>query len=202
MVTTPTGLRARKKQATATALQQSAIELFVSRGYDETTVQDITDVAGVSQRTFFRYYATKDAVLLTEHTRREDDVRAFLAARPEEPIGVTARAVVAHLAEDISERQELVKVQTQVFFSVPALADRFAGHHDRLAVIVAEHVARRLGVADDADARPRLVGSQVIHSWTTAILLWLTAGMTDDLATMAEDTLTLARCDPALVDAD
>lgn len=196
------GLRARKKQATATALQQSAIELFLARGYDDTTVQDITDVAGVSQRTFFRYYATKDAVLLTEHTRREDDVRAFLAARPEEPIEVTARAVIVHLADDISERQELVKVQTQVSFRVPTLADRFAGHHDRLAVIVAEHVARRLGVADDTDARPRLVGRQVIHSWTTATLLWLTAGMTGDLPAMAEETLTIARRDPALVDAD
>ncbi|HXH58397.1 TetR family transcriptional regulator [Iamia sp.] len=196
------GLRARKKQATATALQQSAIELFLARGYDETTVQDITDVAGVSQRTFFRYYATKDAVLLTEHTRREDDLRAFLATRPDEPIGATARALIAHLAEDISERQELVKVQTQVFFSVPSLADRFAGHHDRLAMIVAEHLAGRLGVAHDADARPRLVANQVIRSWTTAILLWLTAGMTGDLPAMAEETLTIARRDPALVDAD
>ncbi|HEV7721834.1 MAG TPA: TetR family transcriptional regulator [Iamia sp.] len=194
------GLRARKKQATSTALQRSAIDLFLERGYDETTVQDITDAAGVSQRTFFRYYATKDAVLLTEHTRRERELAELLASRPDEPLGQTAAAVLEHLAQDIVERLELVRVQTRVSYTVPTLADRFAGHHDRLAVLIAEHAAKALGVTDDNDPRPRLFGNQVVRVWTTAILLWLTEGAEDDLVKLAADTLHQARTDPALVD--
>jgi AcrR family transcriptional regulator len=194
------GLRARKKQATSTALQRSAIDLFLERGYDETTVQDITDAAGVSQRTFFRYYATKDAVLLTEHARREAEVTALLASRPrDETLADTAAAVVEHLAADIADRAELVKVQRRVFDSVPSLADRFAGHHDRLSVIIAEHAASVLGVSDDTDARPRLFGNQVVRVWTTAILIWLTGGLEGDLRQIAADALRTARSDPALV---
>jgi len=200
MAATQMGLRARKKQATSTALQRSAIDLFLERGYDETTVQDITDAAGVSQRTFFRYYATKDAVLLTEHTRRERELAELLASRPDEPLGETAAAVLEHLSRDIVERLELVRVQTRVSYTVPTLADRFAGHHDRLAVLIAEHAAKVLGVTDDGDARPRLFGNQVVRVWTTATLLWLTGGAEDDLPRLAADTLRQARTDPALVD--
>jgi AcrR family transcriptional regulator len=194
------GLRARKKQATSTALQRSAIDLFLERGYDETTVQDITDAAGVSQRTFFRYYPTKDAVLLTEHARREREVAELLAGRPDEPLGETAKAILELLAQDIAERLELVRVQTRVFYTVPTLADRFAGHHDRLAVLIAEHAAKVLGVTDDGDARPRLFGNQVVRVWTTATLLWLNGDATDDLTQLTLDTLRQARTDPALVD--
>lgn len=199
MVATQMGLRARKKQATAAALQQSALELFLARGYDESTVQDITDAAGVSQRTFFRYYPTKDAVLLTEHDRRERELREALAARPaDEPVGELVRAVVAHLVADVEERRDLIKVQNQVFQTVPVLADRFSGHHDRLAGIVAEHVAGQLGVEENSDPRPRLVGHQAVRVWTTAIYIWLADEMRGDLAPLADKALDAARNDPAL----
>lgn len=198
MVATQMGLRARKKQATAAALQQAALELFLARGYDESTVQDITDAAGVSQRTFFRYFPTKDAVLLTEHTRREEELRRFLTTRPDEPVGAMARAVVAHLAADLEERRELVKVQAQVFETVPMLADRFSGHHDRLAGIVADHVTTRLAAAPD-DPRPLLVGGQVVRVWTTATQAWMASEMQGSLSELAARILEAARTDDALV---
>lgn len=201
MAATQMGLRARKKQATSTALQRSAIDLFLERGYDETTVQDITDAAGVSQRTFFRYYPTKDAVLLTEHARREEDLSRFLAERPtDETIPSFVAAALEHLARDIADRLELVKVQTRVNYTVPMLADRFSGHHDRLAAQIARHVATKLNVADDVDPRPRLVGNQIMRSWTTSVLIWLTAGGEGDLVALAAATLKAARTDPTLVD--
>lgn len=199
MVATQMGLRARKKQATAAALQQAALELFLARGYDETTVQDITDAAGVSQRTFFRYYPTKDAVLLTEHARREDALRELLAARPDEEAGELVRAVVSHLVADIEDRKDLMKVQDQVLLTVPVLADRFAGHHERMAALVAEHVAAVLGVHPGDDPRPLLVGAQVVQVWATATTMWLDESQAQDLPAIAEQVLTAARTDPALV---
>ncbi|WCO67620.1 TetR family transcriptional regulator [Iamia majanohamensis] len=200
MAPPPVGLRARKKAATAAALQTHALELFLERGYDETTVQDITDAAGVSQRTFFRYYPTKDAVLLTEHARREADLRELLEGRRGQPLRETLDAVLHHLVEDIVERRELVQVQTRVYYIVPTMANAFAGHHDRLCVILAGHIADELGVADDVDPRPRLLAAQVTRAWTTAILLWLTAGTTGDLGELARGALQAARTDPLFVD--
>lgn len=199
MVATQMGLRARKKQATAAALQQAALELFLARGYDETTVQDITDAAGVSQRTFFRYYPTKDAVLLTEHVRREEAVREHLATRSAEPSGDLVRALVSLLVADIDDRRDFMKVQDQVLFTVPVLADRFAGHHKRLAGIVADHVARMKGVKKAEDPRPLLVGAQVVQVWSTAVTMWLDDSQVRDLPAIAEQVLTAVRNDPDLV---
>lgn len=200
MAPPPVGLRARKKAATAAALQTHALELFLERGYDETTVQDITDAAGVSQRTFFRYYPTKDAVLLTEHARREAALQELLEERRGQPLRETLDLVLDHLTADIVERIELVQVQTRVYFLVPTMANAFAGHHDRLGIILAAHIADELGVADDADPRPRMLGVQVTRAWTTSILLWLTAGTTGDLGELARSALHTARTDPLFVD--
>lgn len=200
MSSPPVGLRARKKAATAAALQAHAIELFLERGYNETTVQDITDAAGVSQRTFFRYFPTKDAVLLSEHRRREGDLQRFLADRAGQPVRETLDLVLARLSEDIETRRELVRVQVQVFFLVSSLANHFAGHHDRLVVILAHHLAGELRTDADTDPRPRMLASQVTRAWTTSILMWIIGDMSDDLPAMAAESLRVARTDPLFVD--
>jgi AcrR family transcriptional regulator len=59
----PQGLRARKKAATARAIE-AAVEHFIQSGEPDWTVNDITDHAGMSQRTFFRYFSSKDEAVL------------------------------------------------------------------------------------------------------------------------------------------
>lgn len=61
--TTPTSRRARKKQATRRAIYDVAIRLFMERGYDATTIDDIAGAADISRATFFNYYASKPEIL-------------------------------------------------------------------------------------------------------------------------------------------
>lgn len=176
------------------------MELFLERGFHETTVSDITDAAGVSQRTFFRYFPTKDAVLLTEHARREAEMRELLASRAGQPVRETLDLVLAALTEDVDSRRDLVQVQTRVFFVVSSMANHFAGHHERLSTIVAEHLAQELGVSVDADPRPRMLASQVTRAFTSSVLMWIVGDMTGDLPAMAADVLRQARTDPLFQD--
>lgn len=61
--TAPTSRRARKKRATKRAIYDAGVRLFMERGYNETTIDDIANAADISRATFFNYYASKAAIL-------------------------------------------------------------------------------------------------------------------------------------------
>src|SRR5215469_7556051 len=81
------GRRQRKKQLTRDALFRAAMELFAAKGYDRTAVHEITDAVDVSERTFFRYFASKEDLALSFVRDGAATFAAALAARPpgEEP---------------------------------------------------------------------------------------------------------------------
>ena len=89
-------LRERKKQRTRDALLRAALELITTRGYDRTTVDDIVEAVDVSQRTFFRYFASKeDAVFFAPRLAEAHFVRAVREPPPHEsPLEALRRAVL------------------------------------------------------------------------------------------------------------
>src|SRR5690348_7694549 len=76
------GLRERKKRRTREALIDAALDLFLTRGYDATTIDEIVAAVDVSQRTFFRYFAGKEDVALAFLTEYDEIFVAAVAARP------------------------------------------------------------------------------------------------------------------------
>ena len=101
------GLRERKRQQTRQALISVAIRLFAEKGYDQTTVAEITAAAGVSTKTFFNYFASKDEVLFPHLSGRIDGAAGIIEQRkPGETVArVLVRAVEYMLAE--ASRDEL-----------------------------------------------------------------------------------------------
>src|ERR1700759_507719 len=78
------GRRERKKQRHRDALCEAAMELFSAKGYDRTAVHEITDAVDVSERTFFRYFASKEDLVLSFIRDGAAAFAAALAARPAE----------------------------------------------------------------------------------------------------------------------
>ena len=89
-MTHPTSRRDRKRAATRDALRENALRLFAERGFTATTVTDITDSIDVSERTFFRYFATKEDVLYGDLIELRPRLLEALADRPPDEPPLTA----------------------------------------------------------------------------------------------------------------
>jgi AcrR family transcriptional regulator len=141
------GLRERKKAKTRAAIRQHALRLFREQGYHATTVEQIAEAAEVSPSTFFRYFPTKEDLVIT------DDydpliVAAFKAQpaglRPIAALRAAMRSVFAELSDD---QLALERERQTLIVSVPELRagalDGLAQTVQLLAQVVAERVGRR-----------------------------------------------------------
>ncbi|RVW01879.1 TetR family transcriptional regulator [Rhodococcus xishaensis] len=100
-----------------------AIRLFAERGYEATTVDEIAAAAGVSRRTFFRQFRSKEDVIFADHESLLEQASAYLATATQEPWEAVCAA--AHLVFDrFRENRELSVRRYQVVQRVPALRDR------------------------------------------------------------------------------
>ncbi|MFI6348811.1 TetR family transcriptional regulator [Streptomyces sp. NPDC050560] len=167
MTSARTGLRERKKRRTRDALLRAALELFVTQGFEETTVDEIVEAVGVSQRTFFRYFAGKEDAAFAVHRLAESSFMHAVRERPgdEGPLEAMRGAVVD--SWDTIERSvaevvplELYMRMQQLIESTPALLAsllrRSTEQEDELVRVIAD----REGLDPEADARPYvLVGA-------------------------------------------
>ncbi|MFF9805686.1 TetR family transcriptional regulator [Streptomyces coeruleorubidus] len=157
-------LRERKKLRTRDALLRAAMELFATRGYEETTVDDIAAAVDVSQRTFFRYFAGKEEAAFYVPRLAETQVVQAVRDRPpgEAPLEALRRAVLESWDTINETIEEIVPVDLhmrvyRVIESTPAL---LAAHLRRAAELeeeLARIIAEREGLDVDADPRPRII---------------------------------------------
>lgn len=101
MLARPVGRRERKKSATRDRLRAAGFELFATRGYVATTVRDITEAADVAERTFYRHFESKEALLLDDLRRYFAAAEDLVAARPDDEGPMTSLlAVVRELRDE------------------------------------------------------------------------------------------------------
>jgi AcrR family transcriptional regulator len=159
--------RERKKRQTREALLHAALDLFEQQGYDQTAVREITDAVDVSERTFFRYFASKEDLVISFIRERLEVFVRGLAARPpeEEPLAAIRNAYHDSLAEPSAapggpaEQVATYLSVIQLIEATPALlAANLRYLHDHEADIVGVLAARE-GVDPATDRRPRLLAA-------------------------------------------
>ncbi|MEU8007736.1 TetR family transcriptional regulator [Catellatospora sp. NPDC049111] len=174
--------REQHKQHTREALEDAALALFARQGFEQTTVEDIAAEVGVSVRTFFRYYASKQHVLFGDvgHSRVEQ-LRAALAARPGgEPPLESVRAVLD--GADITDEAQLgqIRARLRLLTEQPTLLSAYLVISEELRSLVSRFVAVRCGVPE-SHPYPLLVAGAAQAAWDSALWSWA-GGHSPDLA--------------------
>jgi AcrR family transcriptional regulator len=149
------GLRERKKAKTRAAIHAQALRLFRAQGYHETTVEQIADAAEVSASTFFRYFPTKEDVVLYDEF--DPKMVAALLAQPAElsPVAALRRAVRQVYEEAPTEATEREHQRHALVRTVPELRARMVDGYVSGLVVLTDALAERTGrPRDDIAVRP------------------------------------------------
>jgi AcrR family transcriptional regulator len=139
------GLRERKKARTKAEIQRQALRLFHEQGYAETSVEQIAAAAEVSPSTFFRYYPTKDDVVLADFLDHRTMQLMVDAPAELEPLAALRYAVVHGLRSLSTEDLELETLRNQLIRTVPELRRGMIAEMTRPIGLLAEALERRLG---------------------------------------------------------
>ncbi|RFC00690.1 TetR family transcriptional regulator [Rhizobium leguminosarum bv. trifolii] len=165
------GRRQRKRRQTRERIEQAAMTLFLQRGFEATTIEDITEAADVSKRSFFDYFPSKDEVVFAWQDSFADRLMAQIAARPaEEPsVAVVKAAITATVVASVDERGLALG---ELIHRTPALKARDQLKYARLEQKLAEALLLRKGNDPEERSRMRVLAAVVIGALRVGAELW------------------------------
>lgn len=172
------------------ALVAAAFQLFLERGYEQTTVDDIVALAGVGRRSFFRYFPSKEDVVFPDHERCLADMTAFLAEGSDdaEPVGRVcdaARLVLRMYAENPTFSVQRYRLTKQV----PGLRAYELSVVWRYERALAEYLRRRFAARRDGTLQADVIAAAVVAAHNNALRSWLRSDGQDDASATVDHAL-------------
>jgi AcrR family transcriptional regulator len=179
----PEPLQDRRRRYVAAEISRAAMRLFAERGFGAVTVEEIATAAGTSARTFFRYFASKDDVVLQYRRRLVERLVATVLARPPEEGAVTAlHNAYLETAGTPETDREIVAARNRVLVETPHLKARAQGEQGADGGPLVAALAQRMGVDADQDDRPRLIAVAMAAVADAAFERWVGDGERGDPA--------------------
>jgi AcrR family transcriptional regulator len=167
------GLRERKKRLMRQQLSDTATVMFMERGFDGVRVSEVAEACGVSEKTVFNYFPTKESLVLdlTDHTMAA--LRTDLADTEVRPIDATLRILARELVgmtswldqhDDPTEAIAAFQRFGEMIRATPSLRAHQRDMADRLVAVAAEILARRTGMTPE-DPEPRIAATALLGLW-------------------------------------
>ncbi|MFG2696931.1 TetR family transcriptional regulator [Kitasatospora sp. NPDC048407] len=188
LVEAPMSLRERKKLKTRQTLRREAFRLFAEQGWEATTVDQIAAAAEVSPATFFRYFPTKEDIVLNDEY--DPVMAAAIRARPaDEPFLTSAREVLVGLVRRIAEQErEELYARMRLTASVPSLRLRMLNAAGQPRTMMLDLLTERAGL-DTPTLELRITAAAVAAALTETSLYWADHEGRDDLADLLDRAL-------------
>jgi AcrR family transcriptional regulator len=184
------GLAVRKKERTRRQLAEAASALFSLRGYSGTTIDEIAAAVDVSPRTFFRYFPTKEDLVVVIGAMSLDQLLEALRNRPpEESLQVALRrAIDQSLVPEWTDTKR-VRAFLALLRETPALRARWLEEADAKRDLMAAIVAARTDT-DPSDLRNLLIAGAITLTIDTALQAWADQDVEPDASSFVYDGLS------------
>lgn len=186
------GLRQRKKLRTREAIIQAAYELFIEKGYDSTTMDDVAGRAEVSRSTLFRYFGSKEALVFPHQDMRLGLFTGILQdPRPGEAPFSTVRRALLRLAEEFWEARQELRLQQRIVAGSPQLQAREMAWYDEWELAMRRALVSSCGADAEQAHRARLAAGAMFAIVRTTMLEWLRSGCQENLVKLAASEMKL-----------
>ncbi|MFE3325227.1 TetR/AcrR family transcriptional regulator [Streptomyces sp. NPDC059176] len=194
----PLGLRERKKLRTRTVIRRAAHRLIDEQGYEATTVEQIAAAAEVSPSTVFRYFPTKEDIVLADGAGAVAAVETALRERPagEPPLEALRSTLTRAVGAALEDAREEVARRALLLVTVPAVRARAAEIATATSRRLSRVLAERSGRAPD-DLAVRVVTTAVLGALFEATVHWAEHDRHDDLVVLLEHALDALGSGPA-----
>jgi AcrR family transcriptional regulator len=190
-------LRERTRRAVRAQLMSVAWDLFVQQGYDATTVDEIAAAVGMSQRSFFRYFGSKEDVVFVKFEAVGALLADELAGRPaSEDVWTALRRSFDAIVETAERDPRYGLVLLRLTDQSPALRARRLEQQTRWQDLLTPLVARRLGspaAGPDRDPRAAALTAAALACLNVANALWLDSDGTESLRRLLDDAMHAVR---------
>jgi AcrR family transcriptional regulator len=185
------GLRERKKLATRHALGSAALRLSIERGVENVTIEDITEAAGVSLRTFRNYFASKYEAMTAVAADRARRIGASLIERPAgEPLWT---ALTTAMLEHYHGSEQVLSTETmdmlRLIVSSPAMRGEYLKINTEIQNALAAAIAQRTGTDIETDMYPQILAGAVTAASQVALRRWYAANPPVPLRPLLERAL-------------
>jgi AcrR family transcriptional regulator len=189
-VKTPSPVRERKKEATRRALLSAANGLFRRKGFEDSTIDEICEEVGISRRTFFRYFPSKEALMFPHRAERIERFLGLLreAPRDESPIETLRKTAFVFAGEYREHRAQLVAQQRVIQRSPTLLAKEREIDRDWEAAM-AQAFRRRAGPGHASELQARVLAGAAIGVIRATMRHWFATDGKADLAALGKEAL-------------
>lgn len=155
-------------------LAQAAFDLFDERGYEQTTVDDITERAGLGRATFFRHYRSKEDVIFPDHNQMLGQIRDRLQTSSHRTVLAAVSDAVRLVLLHYLDEGDLARRRYALTSTVPALRDREIASVARYQRLFREFIAGQMGdPAEAAPLRAELTAAAVVAAHNHVLRRWL-----------------------------
>ncbi|WP_157775306.1 TetR family transcriptional regulator [Melittangium boletus] len=183
-------LRERKQRLLRLELGEVALGLFIERGFHETTIEDIARAAGISRRTFFRYFETKEDVVLWRLRYGSEQICDALEARPADEPGLLAvRNALEAVHKNLSSEREGNRAYLRFLLATPMLRPHFLDIQEQWRMKLSRVLATRLGTRGDKEDIAFLIASIAVATQGVALRRWAADG-TRSLTDYVDETFS------------